>query len=277
MKISPRTLLAAALLTALPMGGALACTISAWNGTGSATSSDAGGPTDGFARYSGVCALAVDSGKYVVDNSPSNEGVYRARFYVLTRAVASPVTVFKATATDNGGAAAATLSAEFNGSALSFTQNGNAVGSPITGLLADRWYSVEIFYKAGAAFEATVAGAGTDTPIGTVNVTTGIGSGTIGSAVLGVSSGTISGSTKFGFDAFESTRSEDTVIGRLCRGDATGDGALNIQDRIRLNNELNSFGANAAPGQPDCNENGTINTQDRICLNNRIANFDSCQ
>ena len=274
MKISSRTILAAALLTALPMGSALACTITAWNGTpiGSPT---AGGPTStpAVARYSGVCALATNSNQAVVDNTPAAEAVYRARFYVLTKSVSGATTIFKATTADHGGGTnVATV--EYNGSAFSFTQNGSPVGSPISGIAADKWYSVEVFYKAGAAFTATVAGGGSDTVIGTVNVNTGIGSATVGSAVLGVSAGTATGT---GFDAFVSTRSEDTAIGRLCRGDATGDGILNIQDRIRLNNELNSFGANASPGQPDCNENGGINTQDRICLNNRIANFDSCQ
>ncbi|NLB13812.1 MAG: hypothetical protein GX826_07330, partial [Gammaproteobacteria bacterium] len=106
MKIfSPRTLLAAALLTALPMGSALACTVSAWTGAGTATTADnTGGPEDGIARYSGVCGLVVDSGDYVIDNTPGSEAVYRARFYVLTRAT-SGATIFRATANDDGGGA----------------------------------------------------------------------------------------------------------------------------------------------------------------------------
>ncbi|HMN35836.1 MAG TPA: hypothetical protein PKE36_10625, partial [Chiayiivirga sp.] len=86
MKISTRTLLAAALLVALPTSGAMACTISNWNGTNTAAAANTGGPAEGIARYSGVCGLAVDSGKYVVDNTPGTEGTYRARFYVLTKA-----------------------------------------------------------------------------------------------------------------------------------------------------------------------------------------------
>lgn len=261
MKISSRTILAAALLTALPMGSALACTITAWNGTpiGSPT---AGGPTStpAVARYSGVCALATNSNQAVVDNTPAAEAVYRARFYVLTKSVSGATTIFKATTADHGGGTnVATV--EYNGSAFSFTQNGSPVGSPITGIAANKWYSVEVFYKAGAAFTATVAGAGSDTAIGTVNVTTGIGSATVGSAVLGVTSGT---ATSIGFDAFVSTRSEDTAIGRLCRGDANNDGNVNSGDGIAIRNEFLN-GTNAS-GQPDCNEDGGVNSGDGLCV-----------
>ena len=268
MKISSRTILAAALLTALPMGSALACTITAWNGTpiGSPT---AGGPasTPAVARYSGVCALATNSNQAVVDNTPAAEAAYRARFYVLTKSVSGATTIFKATTADNGGGGTNVATVEYNGSAFSFTQNGSPVGSPITGIAADKWYSVEVFYKAGAAFTATVAGGGSDTAIGTVNVTTGIGSATVGSAVLGVTSGTATG---IGFDAFVSTRSEDTAIGRLCRGDANNDGNINTFDvNAAINERVNG---NLAQGQPDCNEDGKINAFDQNCIINlRLA------
>lgn len=271
MKISTRTLLAAALLVALPTSGAMACTITNWNGTNTAAAANTGGPAQSIARYSGVCALSVDTGKYVVDNTPGTEGTYRARFYVLTKAVGGTVTVFKASASDNGGGAAV-IEVDYTGSAFNFRSNGTTVGSGVSGIQANKWYSVEVFYKSGGNFTASVWGAGGNAEIG--NVSGSAGTGTVGSAVLGVSSGTAS--TALGFDAFESTRSETTAIGRLCRGDATGDAVLNIQDRIRLNTEISSFGANAAPGQPDCNEDGAIGTPDRICLNGRIANFHSC-
>lgn len=269
MKIfSPRTLLAAALLTALPMGSALACTVSAWTGAGTATTADnAGGPGDGIARYSGVCGLVVDSGDYVIDNTPGSEAVYRARFYVLTRAT-SGATIFRATASDDG-AGAEVIKVEFNGSAFSFTQNGTAAGS-VPGIVADRWYSIELFYKANDTFSAEVAGAATFT--GSVApITTGIGNGTIGSAVLGVAAGA---GTGFGFDAFESTRSETTEIGTLCRCDANGNGDLNIADRLTMNQELT--GAVLASGQPDCNEDGQVNIADRLALNTRLLAGDSC-
>ena len=264
MKIfSPRTLLAAALLTALPMGSALACTVSAWTGAGTATTADnAGGPGDGIARYSGVCGLAVDSGDYVIDNTPGSEAVYRARFYVLTRAT-SGATIFRATANEDGGGAEV-IKVDFNGSAFSFTQNGTAAGS-VPGIVADRWYSIELFYKANDTFSAEVAGAATFT--GSVApITTGIGNGTIGSAVLGVAAGT---GSNFGFDAFESTRSETTEIGRLCRGDANASDSRTVADAVIIRNEV--AGGDKAVGQPDTNEDGQVTTADSVLVRNMVA------
>lgn len=272
MKISSRTLLAAALLVALPTSGAMACTITNWNGgvNNTATAANTGGPAESIARYSGVCALSVDTGKYVIDNSPGTEGTYRARFYVLTRAVGGPVTIFKATSADNGGGTAV-VEVDYTGSAFSFRQNGTTVGAGVSGIQANKWYSIEVFYKANTSFSASVWGAGGSTEVGNVSAASA-GAGTVGSAVLGVSSGTAA--TALGFDAFESTRSESTAIGRLCRGDANGANGINIADRLEMNKEL--LGTALAAGQPDCNEDGNVNIADRLCLNARLLSGDVC-
>ena len=271
MKISPKTLLAAALLTALPMTSAMACTVSMWSGTGTATTAaNAGGPAENVARYSGLCALTGNSGEYVIDNSPGAESIYRARFYVLTRPTSGDVTIFRATAADNG-AGAEVIKVDFDGTSLKFTQNGTAAGS-VTGVSANKWYSVELLYRAGAELSATVAGAVSFT--GSSSVTTGIGAGTVGSAVLGVVAGTVSGSEKFGFDAFESTRSETTAIGRLCRGDVNGSNTITVGDRTAVNTEVLS--GVYASGQPDCNEDGQITVGDRTCVNNLILAGTTC-
>lgn len=259
MKISSRTLLAAALLVALPTSGAMACTITNWNGTGTAAAANTGGPAQSIARYSGVCALSVDTGKYVVDNSPGTEGTYRARFYVLTKAVGGAVTIFKATSADNGGGTAV-VEVDYTGSAFNFRQNGTTVGAGVTGIQPNKWYSVELFYKANTSFSATVGGAGSDAVVGTVSSATA-GAGTVGSAVLGAVSGS-TGSASLGFDAFESTRSETTAIGRLCRGDAKAptDGTRDIQDVLAVVGEINA--GPLAGGQPDMNEDGQVNVND---------------
>lgn len=267
MKISSKTLLAAALLAALPMGNALACSIGNWNGAGTAAAGNAGSPPD-IARYSGKCGLSVDGGKYVIDNTPNNEGSYRARFYVLTKGASGAVTVFKATADDNGNGAEA-LRVDFTGSAFNFFQNGAQVGS-VAGVQANKWYSVEVAYKAGDSFSAQVAGAANFT--GQVNpVTSGIGNGTVGSSVLGAVSGTATG---MGFDAFVSTRTPDTAIGRLCRGDATSDSIVNIADTIAVRNEFLS--GTLSTGQPDCNEDGMIQVSDAVCVRSLFLNGQSC-
>jgi len=262
MKISSRTLLAAALLVALPTSGAMACTITNWNGgvNNTATAANTGGPAESIARYSGVCALSVDTGKYVIDNSPGTEGTYRARFYVLTRAVGGPVTIFKATSADNGGGTAV-VEVDYTGSAFSFRQNGTTVGAGVSGIQANKWYSIEVFYKANTSFSASVWGAGGSTEVGNVSAASA-GAGTVGSAVLGVSSGTAA--TALGFDAFESTRSESTAIGRLCRGDANGDNSINVFDTAAVTAER--VNGTLATGQPDCTEDGAINVFDTNCV-----------
>jgi hypothetical protein len=262
MKISTRTLLAAALLVALPTSGAMACTITNWNGTNTATAANTGGPAQSIARYSGICALAVDSGKYVVDNTPGTEGTYRARFYVLTKATGGTVTIFRAGSGDNG--ASPVIEVDYTGSAFNFRQNGTAVGAGVTGIQANKWYSIEVFYKANTSFSATVGGAGGDAVVGTVSSATA-GAGTVGSAVLGAVAGT-TGAASLGFDAFESTRSETAAIGRLCRGDANGDATRNSGDGIATRNEFLT-GA-LATGQPDCNEDGLVNSGDGVCTRN---------
>jgi hypothetical protein len=259
MKISNKLLLAAALTMALPMGSAMACTVGNWLGTGTATDANNAKGPPATARYSGICALTVGTDTYVVDNSPGAEGTYRARFYVLTRSVSGPVTIFKATASDNGGGANV-VDVSFNGSQFSFNQNGSSVGN-VSGIQAGKWYSIEVFYKASASFNASVWGAGTGAQVGAVSSGTA-GAGTIGSAVLGISSGTAA--TAFNFDAFESTRSETTPIGRLCRGDAYVDGTRNVQDAAVIFSELNSVSYGS--GQPDVNEDGTINVLDASAL-----------
>ena len=263
MKISSRTLLAAALLVALPTSGAMACTITNWNGSNTAAAANTGGPTNNpatsIARYSGVCGLAVDTGKYVVDNTPGTEGTYRARFYVLTKATGT-VTIFKASASDNGGGASV-IEVDYTGSAFNFRSNGAAVGSGVAGIQANKWYSIEMLYVSGGNFTASVWGAGGTAEVG--NVSGAAGTGTVGSAVLGAVAGS-TGAASLGFDAFESTRSETTAIGRLCRGDANADNVINVFDTAAVTAER--VNGTLASGQPDCTEDGAINVFDTNCV-----------
>lgn len=266
-----KSLLATALMVALPLTGAMACTITAWNGTPSATAPAAAGPGAGTARYSGACALSATTGQFVTDNFPGAEGIYRARFYVLTSAVTATSTIFRAsTADNNGGSPVLRVDLGTGGTALSFFQNGAQVGSNITGLTAGRWYSVELMYKTGSpgSFSATVAGNVSFT--GSVPVTPITASNTVGSAQLGFISGT---GTVMRFDAFESTRSADTAIGRLCRGDANGSVTLTPADRATVTSEL---AGTLATGQPDCNEDGLITPADRACITTRLSSAPTC-
>lgn len=271
MNFTSRKLLAAALLAAIPMGSALACTTGNWtdlaNGGGNIEGAPtADSPTNGVARYSGECGLAADAGDLVTNNAPDGEGVYRARFYVYTSGTGI---VFRATAADDN-VGAEVLSVDYSAGTFTFSQNG-AVAGTVTGegIVANKWYSVELLYVANEAdgFSATVAGnqtfSGSLGPLAA-------GAGTIGSHSLGNigGAGTVLG------DAFESTRSADTPIGRLCRGDATGDGlAVNSGDGIAIRNEF--LLGTLATGQPDCTEDGSVNSGDGLCVRALFLNGNS--
>ncbi|MEJ5207009.1 dockerin type I domain-containing protein [Denitratimonas sp. CY0512] len=272
MKIfSPRTLLAAALLTALPMGSALACTTSAWSSvTGSA---EAGNPKgrDGepaVPRYSGTCGLQAASAgaSYVTDNSPGAEAIYRARFYVFTGSAANNPKIFSATTEDdNGGTEVVGIA--LNGSAMAFTVNGTTVSSTVP-VAASKWYGVEIAYAANGPFEAKVRGA--NAAAETVVASAGnAGALTVGSASLGVLNAAAN-TIPLAFDAFESTRSADTEIGRLCPGDANNDGLVNSGDALAAINEFPPSGSYSL-GQPDCTEDGLVNAGDALCAMNRFT------
>lgn len=265
MNFTSRKLLAAALLAAIPMGSALACTTGNWtdlaNGGGLITDTPtADSPTNGVARYSGECGLAADAGDLVTNNAPDGEGTYRARFYVYTSSVGT-ATVFRATdADDNLGNEV--LRVNHIPGSFSFFQNGVAAGS-VEGIVANKWYSIELLYVANDVdgFSASVAGNQTfsgSVPLGPA------GAGTIESHTLG----NLGGLGTVRLDAFESTRSADTPIGRLCRGDVNGTLPINIFDRTAVTNEI--LNGTLAAGQPDCTEDGSVNVFDRTCVTTLI-------
>ena len=274
MNFTSRKLLAAALLAAIPMSSALACTTANWTAPANGGGQLGGAPTAGspptVARYSGKCGLAGATGNFVTNNAPDNESVYRARFYVYTSNTGT-TTVFRATAADNN-AGAEVLRVDYTPGTFSFFQNGAAAGTVTgAGVVANRWYAVELSYKAGVAntgFSATVAGnvnfTGSTTPVTA-------GAGTIGSHSLGAIAG---GAGTVRVDAFESTRSADTAIGRLCRGDANGDGNINVFDTVAITSERVT--GTLASGQPDCNEDGAVNVFDTTCAVQLRVNAATC-
>ncbi|MBB5207325.1 hypothetical protein [Chiayiivirga flava] len=256
------------------MSSAFACTTANWesveNGGGSVTGAPtAGDPGDGVARYSGECGLAGAGGaaNFVTNNAPDGESVYRARFYVHTGTTGT-TTVFQATdADDNGGAVVLGVDYDAAAGEFVFEQNGAAAGE-VAGIVANKWYSIELAYEAGTSFSAEVAGNQTFTgsiPAGAA------GAGTIESHSLGVIAG---GAGTVRVDAFESTRSADTPIGRLCRGDVNGTEPINVFDRTAVTNEI--VNGTLAAGQPDCTEDGAINVFDRTCVTNLILDGGAC-
>lgn len=266
MKTVTTSILAAAVLWALPYASAEACNNSAWNGNVSAAGSVPAGPAEGQARYGGLCSLRTSPGQFVTDNTPSSEGLYQARFYVWAQPTGGTATVFRTTtANSNGGSEA--FRVDFTGT--SFTFPGTGAGA-ITGVQAGRWYGVEVINNRTAnTFSARVRGAG----VNTILTSSGAAApADVTSASLGFIGGGATGGTVI-VDDFESTRSA-TAIGFSCRGDVNGNGAVNNGDRVVLTNEL--LGSAFATGFPDCNEDGVINPGDRVCLTNLLLAEATC-
>ena len=257
MKALSRNLLAGALLAALPMGGALACTTTAWNG--GAVNATAGDPSGDVARYSGSCGLevAASGSGHVTDNSPANETDYRARFYVYTGTASGNPVIFQATDADGAaGTALVTVTYDTANNQFDFA-SGSATGSA-SGIQDNKWYGIEFYYDAGAAITASVKGAAASSAT-SVTFTGAPASGSVNSARLGVL-GAATAADTMKFDEFESTRSTTTPIGFLCRGDANGDSIINVQDASAVVAER--LGTSLAAGQPDADESGIVNVQD---------------
>ncbi len=267
MKALTQSVLAAALLMALPFASAEACSKNAWLGNAAAASGVLASGTELPAGnvnkipvYSGKCAIRSGPGQFVTDNTPNAEGTYRARFYVYTSANGK---FFTATASDDS-AGAEIVGVSFNGTAISFS---GPTGVATVPALPNRWYSVEFLHQTGGAFSATVQGAGaaTGTTVTGTSVTGSVGSAALG--FIGTGTGTI------GADEFESTRSATTAIGRKCRGNAVAtDTVISVADRVAINTQIlgASAGVGVASGQPDSNEDGIVSVADRVLVNGLI-------
>lgn len=280
-----RKILAKLIAASFALAGidaAMACSTTAWANTGSG-GGEQGNPVEGqpdqgvnaVARYSGICGLrAPAAANYVRDVSPAAEPSYRARFYVYTGTTgAGEALVFRASDAGN----APKIRVSYDSGAGAFKVYSPAASATVPGVLANRWYSVELnFANSGTpGLRYTIRGANSTTPLANDLAIAGVaGTDVIDTAdlgwvdnVAGAPAGAIT------TDAFESRR--NTAIGRLCRGDADNNGSYGVQDRIAMTNEIlriqNGQTARAlATGQPDCDENGSVGVTDRICVTNFI-------
>lgn len=269
MKTVTTSILAAAVLWALPFASVEACNNTAWNGnTGAAANTTPGGrasPTP-QAAYGGNCSLrAAASGGFVTDNTPNAEGLYQARFYVFTP-TGGTAQVFRTT-TANANAGTQVFAVEFTGN--SFTFPGTGAGA-ISGIQAGRWYGVEVTNNRTAnTFSARVRGAGNNTVL-TASGTAAAGD--VSSASLGFIAGTATGAVIV--DDFESTRSA-TSIGFLCKGDANNDGFLTIADAGLIRNTFLNPSTVSLSGQPDFNEDGFVTIADAGLVRNQFLSGQS--
>jgi hypothetical protein len=263
-----KTLLGAAILSAMAFTQANACSITAWSATDSVgvVAADAGEPlptANGFKRYSQRCGVRVvgaATAKYVQDNTPTNATTYKSRFYVFTGAVDTGAAGFIFLARDGVGGNLIKLA--LTGSAIKTTvANGAAVADiPV---VANKWYAVELEWQQAAgtfSIKARGAGAAGVTQTAALTASTAV----LKDVRLGLSAAATG--TAF-FDEYDSRRT--TAPGPLLKCDASGDGTLvNFVDNIAIQAEI--LGTTVAPGQPDANEDGIVNFLDRIAVQQKI-------
>ncbi len=263
-----KTLLGAAIFSAVAFTGANACSISAWSATDSVgvVAADSG-EAPAFSRYSGRCSLKATgaaTAKYVQDNTPTNATSYKARFYIFTGTTLADTSAGGFVYLARDGAGANLIRIALTGGNLQTTVTGAAGAIAAIPVVASKYYSVELEWAQGAAapFSIKVQGAGEDTAT-TRTTTTNNAAGVLKDVRLGLSAN--STGTVF-FDEYDSRRTN--APGRLCRGDANGNKLIQGTDRVAISNEVNGLGL--ASGQPDANENGLVQGNDRVVVSNLI-------
>ena len=256
-----KTILAAGLLT-LGMA-AQACTLGAWD-TNVATTALAGGPgeTPDIARYQGQCSMQTIGGSPSVKNSaansatsgPGGETNMIVRFYFLPGAATG--SIFEAYSDDG---TTAVFTVDYDGNDVNVVPtNGGTTATATAG--GTNWHSVEISWAQNGAINLWVDSDATTAAAD--------GTGTSTDAAAVINSASLGGTAGMIFDAYESRRS--TPIGRLLRGDSTGEGTINIVDASAVVGEIQGSIVNV--GTPDCTQDGIINIIDASCIVGIITN-----
>lgn len=270
-RIVARVLSLSLLCLALP-AHAQDCSLAGWSES-QPQAVTVGGPPQ-IARYSGQCAIQVSAAnRYVYAIHPAAEPTYYARFYYYTGARSGgAIDIFQGRDGTNlpirveheAGSGSNLLRFSSHGSGVQRTAN----------VQANKWYAIELAWTTGSgngALGITVTGAGISTPI-PVSPITGLNNS--GQRIREIRMGwvTAGGSGAINFDAFEARR--DGPPGRLCRGDANGDGEIGAADRVLITNEI--LGETVSPGQPDANEDGEVGAADRVVVTNMILAGQTC-
>ena len=272
-----RKILAGAVIALLPLTGAMACTTGAWVDTPAGNLPTAEEPfnVDGTTpatvrpRVAQRCALqVVAADKFVNANNGDNEGnagnPFRARVYVYTGWTGGTPTVLRASSADNGGGTQA-FAVKYNpaGSFDFELAAGSGAGS-VTGILANRWYGIEVAYQAGTPMQAFVRGGGSDTEL---QLAAGANAPAVGVSSVRVGIvGAASGSGRIAIDEYDSSRGASR-IGFLCRGDGGSDGdAYSFDDVFAVLDEfLKASGDLVRPiatGSPDGDQSGAVDFDD---------------
>lgn len=281
------------------------CTTAAWLGGAAggvqAVQFDPNATPLPLGRYGGRCLLNTTAvGQFVTDNTPdASTSSYRARFYFYSGNLATTgtneVDIFRARDAANTTSFIRVTWSTSPSPRIRFYVNGTTTTADVTtltrvggtetiNLAANRWYSVEVRWAAGSPSTFTgIVGGSLSAPVtglpntfqeARAQVTiSGISNSAdrVRLAQLGQVAGT--GTGRAFFDEFDSRRTTD--IGRLCRGDANGDGIIGAADRVLVTNEIAGSGTQPT-GQPDANEDGIVTPADRVTITNTIAGALAC-
>jgi hypothetical protein len=271
-RISAALTLGLGLYSATAIAQGSDCTLEGWTQHGKV---DVGGPAQGIPRYSGFCAIRTASiGDHLSVNHPQPESRYHARFYYYTGSLTGGIAdIYQALNASGVVLIGVKHSVIESTNELKFDVAGGTL-EPTAEVLAGRWYAIELDWTTGTgngALGITVTGAGSSVPLQIAPITDlNNDSHRIRETRMGLIAG--SGTGTVNFDAFEVRR--DGPPGRLCRGDANGDGAISSADRVLITNEI--LGGPLAPGQPDASEDGALGPQDRVLVTNMILSSATC-
>lgn len=270
---------ALALALGLGAGNALACSTAAWSATtgspiaGGPLEGAVGSPTRSVPRYMGLCGLqsAAGGSSYVAVDHGQAENTYRARFYIYTTPTA-PAVVMQSYSDAGASTAVITVTYDPAGS-ISAAVPGSTI-APVTGILPNRWYGVEVTRIVGQPASLAVRGGGgggiggspaqarqsiplTDVAnVGTGNAT-GAGVRVTRVGAVGATTGTVS------IDEFEASRG-GTAVGFRLRADANLDGRVDGGDVAATSRE--SVTPGSFLGALDCNESGAVDGGDVSCV-----------
>ena len=268
-----KSLLGLSLIACFAASQANACSISAWDAVGpqgsvGVVAADAVSVQTGNSRYSGSCSLRLTGpSKYVQNTIATPRATYSTRMYVRKDGTGSGSKVFSAT---NAAGTTEVIGVTFTGTTFTFNLLGAAV-QPVAVTVPSEtaWYAVELSWTNAGAFTARVTGAGGLASTPATSTATVATAETIGRARLGNTNAGAAGT--YFFEEFDSRTTQ--APGRLCRGDANGNGLIQGTDRTVITNEtLGTF----ASGQPDCNENGAVQGTDRTCVSNLVLANATC-
>lgn len=264
----------AVLMTASAALAEVECTIGNWSSTVGMTANtfSVGKPGNSNRRFAGPCGLRVNvdgTARYLVDNSPSAETSYNARFYFFVNGtLPNDAVIFSArTAADD----ADVLRLRNTSSGMVLDGAGSSAFVSTSAIaLSNGWNVVEISWNQSSASmllngaEAQPVDSGLDQSL------------TIGAVRLGNVSGATGSSVSIDFDDFDSRRTGAPE--GLCLGlTRAGASALAFEDIENIFREIATAGNVLAGGQPDFDRDGEVSFGDIEGVFQRIASAnESC-